>query len=197
MVTKQEVLKELSALESEIASKKKRRGELSEKLDANKKKVESLMNSITLATLEGRDTDKENGQLIALRAETENIEQGAISLLDKQLRDLEQRHNDKQRGLARMDFDAVFDKYTIKVNSTINLLQQVVDNLKQLETILDEASKVGAHAGATLESADDDQRMILKIVNALNTMQLPGFMVNLRDGMSRSFEYMQKKSGKA
>jgi len=195
MKTKADILKEINVLDIEIASKNKRRGELSEKLDVTKKQIDTLTVAITLATVEAKDTTKENAQLISLKTEAENYE-GAINLINQQIGDAQAKHTDLKRGAARMDFDAVFDKYTIKVNSTINLLQQVVDNLKQLETILDEASKVGAHAGATLESVDDDQRMILQIANALNAVQLPGFLVNLRGGMNRSFEYMQKKAAR-
>lgn len=195
MATKNEVLKEIGALDNDIAKMNKRRGEISAKLGSNKKQIDSLANEIAQAIVEGKDTAEKSGQLVALKTDTESNE-GALNLIDQQIGQIQARHTDLKRGAARMDFDAVFDKYTIKVKSTIDLLQQVVDNLKHLETILDEVSKVGAHDGATLESADDDQRMILQIVSALNGAHLPGLLVNLRNAMPRSFEYMQKKGGK-
>lgn len=199
MATKDEITKEIRALDIEITGKNKRRGELSEKLIATQKQIESLTSAISLATVENKDTTKEKGQLINLKTEADSIE-GAISLLDKQLEDLKQTHRDMKRAAARMDFDAVFFRYTSKTKSAVDLLQQLGDTLKELEELRKEISLVGAHEGVTLEHANDDQRLIMQIVDAFNSpltgASIPGFLKNLYISYPRAIEYMQKNGGK-
>lgn len=193
MTKKQEIQKQIDALEADIKSKEKRRGELDTQQQARRQQIESFKKSAAMAITEGRDSSKDTGEVISLERAVGSTND-AINLLDGQLSELKQKRDDLIRGLARTVFDEIFDTFTTKTKGTLDLLQQVKNNFDDLEKIKGELSKV---TGITLEHVSDDQRLVMKIADAitspLGAQSVPGLLANIHNSYPRAIDYMKKR----
>jgi chromosome segregation ATPase len=151
--TKAQLQKEVNDFKGQIDQLSKRRGDLQAESDQLSRSVKTQAEAIEESLLQGLDTANASEALARDRAKLEALD-GALSKADHRLGELNRQHEDKQKGIVRMDFDQVADEAYSLFLSCMDDLSAAVESLDALEAKITELNRVGAPAGLSAENDD-------------------------------------------